>query len=187
MKLNAIFTRKEPEIIPKECVIEHIEMMSNSQFNHFRKKLLHDYDFIEDNIDNMFHDKNGILHAITAINEDTGDGILIDSSGSAYARYSSYLPKILPYIKEQVWEVCNKVVSEAIFDMKKEFDLEEISDKYGLPLREGNGIVNLFVQQLQEIDDVGELEFFDDGIFDLNLNPDGYPDRYNEMEIGGIQ
>ncbi len=179
MKINANFKRKDDEIRTTECIIEHVEFLSNSGFNYFSKNLLDDHLFIENNIDYMFYD--GVQHSILAVNEETGDGILVDSSGSAYARYSSFVPKILPYIKEQVAMVCDKILSE--MDKTTEFNLEEISQKYGLPLREGNGIVTLLAEQLQKTVDV---EFYDDGVFEVTSKDEININKHNDIQLGGM-
>ncbi len=185
MKINAILNQKEDEYNPTACVIEHITILDDAQFSVFRNNLLCDYAFIEENREWMYEDENGTLHAILALNEDTGDGILIESSGFSYARYSSYVPCILPHIVEQVQTVCEAVFSEAVFDMKKQFDIEEISQQYEIPLREGNGFDVLFATCLKEMQDIEHLEFFDDGKFEITLDRDCYPEhnQSNEMEV----
>lgn len=181
MKLNAIFTRKEPELNPKDCVIEHIEMMNGKSFDYFRKNLLQDHTFIEEHIDDMFHDKDGTLHAIVAVNEETGDGIIIDSSGSSYARYASFAPNILSHFKEEMKLICDRVLDEARTQNKREFDLEEISDQYGVPLIDGNGFIHLFATALNEKAEVCDIEYFDDGLIELSLSGDG--SQFQGMEM----
>lgn len=181
MKINGIFNRKESSYEPKECVIEFIEIMTSTQFNYFNHNLLADYPFIIRHQNEMFHDESGTLHAILALNEETGDGIIIDSSGYAYPRNTSYVPCIKPYLDNQIAMICDRVLSEAVFNNKMEFDLTEVSEQYGVPLREGNGFGAMFAEQMQNASDVKRIEF-EDGMFEITLDSNEYTTHRMEME-----
>lgn len=184
MKINAVFKCKEPVIETNECFIEGIELMTDSQFKVFSKNLFKDYDFIERNIDNMYNDNNGIKHCILAMNNETGDGILIESSGYSNCQYSSFVPHIKSYINEQVSLVVAQVLSAAIFNNKLEFDLDEISAEYGINIQDGSGFINIFTKQLKEISDIEQFEFEEDVLY-LTLDSDMYPNQ--GMKMGEIK
>lgn len=54
--------------------------------------MLDDYDFIAKHEGNLHVEQDGVTNALLVLNAKTGEGILVNSEGSAYARYSAYLP-----------------------------------------------------------------------------------------------
>ena len=48
-----------------------------------------------DNKDKMYEDKDGYWHCIYVVSDDFDYGILIESEGSDYPRYTAYLPKAI--------------------------------------------------------------------------------------------
>ena len=186
MKINAIFMRKEPEIEVQECFVEAIESMTANKFYSFSKNLLKDYEFIEHNTDKMFRDSDGRQHCILAMNEDTGDGILIDASGGSCARYSAFVPNIKSYITEQISILADKILCEAIFDYKLDFEMEEVSQQYGMAINESNGIGCMLVECLKSITDIEHFEV-EDGVIYLTLDRDMYPNHGVEMEENTIK
>ena len=169
MKINAKFLRKEPKIETNPCFVEVIEPMTDSEFNRFGRNLLKDYDFIELNIDNMYHDGDGTCHCVLALNMETGDGVLIDSSGSKYARYSSFVPHIKPYIDQQIALVIDRIMSQALTNNRLSFDLEDLSEQCGVRIGEINGISEMFVAQLDQKMEIYDYEF-EDGFLYITPN-----------------
>jgi len=96
--MKADFIRKAlyEDLIPlDEFVIEKTITIDKDAFEQFIHNPLEDYAFIEDNIELMGHDKNKILHCIFITSEEHDFGILVESEGYTYARYSAYFPKAL--------------------------------------------------------------------------------------------
>jgi hypothetical protein len=56
--------------------------------------MLRDQDFIKENNGLMRPDADGKPHCLLVVGEDRRDGILVDSSGSGYARYSAFIPNV---------------------------------------------------------------------------------------------
>ena len=73
--------------------------MSAAQFDYFSKNLLSDYDFLLTNIDCMYQDGDGVSHCLLVLGEGRDDGIIVNSEGSAYARYSAFVPNA-----RQLWQ-----------------------------------------------------------------------------------
>lgn len=91
LELNAVFSRKEPTFEPTGCVVEKVIQLTGAEYDHFRRNMLADHDFIRNNVDLMYHEGD-TLHCILAVGEGRQDGVLIDSSGSNYARYAAFIP-----------------------------------------------------------------------------------------------
>lgn len=49
--MRAVFYRKEPEIEANEFCVEKVIVLPAGEYESFTKHLMHDYDFIRDNVD----------------------------------------------------------------------------------------------------------------------------------------
>lgn len=93
--MRAVFCRKEPEIKAKEFCVEKVIILPAKEYTVFTQHLLHDYDFIRENADLMC-EKDGVWHCLLVTSESMGEGVLVESEGSSYARYFSFVP----FVKE---------------------------------------------------------------------------------------
>ena len=89
---KARFERKENAIDVQEFRIVALETIDSTQWEYFSKHLLDDYDFISKYEGNLHVEQDGATNALLVLNAKTGEGIIVNSEGSAYARYSAYLP-----------------------------------------------------------------------------------------------
>ena len=93
--------------------------LSAAQFDYFSKNLLSDYDFLLTNIDCMYQDGDGVSHCLLVLGEGRDDGIIVNSEGSAYARYSAFVPNARQLWQRQMaydpilTEFCEKMQSAA--------------------------------------------------------------------------
>lgn len=168
---KAIFERKASNFDTRECVIEGIEFMDGKEFEEFSSNLLEDRNFIKDRKDEMYIDGLGQVHALLALNMDSGDGILIDSQGHNYARYASFMPNIKPYIEQQISIVAEKIINEATKNTSNgswAVYFDEIEENYDLVVKENNGIGTMLLDALLNRDEIAEIEIGDD-CFDMTM------------------
>ena len=92
MIINIPFQRKEADIDPEPCTIEGVVEISADEFQYFKTHLMKDYDFLMINREKMGYSEDGVRHCLLVLPQDGDDGILVDTQGANYARYSSYLP-----------------------------------------------------------------------------------------------
>ena len=90
--LKVPLRRKESAVDLVECKIDHVVMLPGTQFENFSVNMLEDYDFIRDHADHMYGDPAGFTRCLLVLGESSDDGILVDSEGTNYARYSAYIP-----------------------------------------------------------------------------------------------
>ena len=96
MKVNFIRKATDYELIPQdEFVIEKTIVIKPRLFDAFINAPLDDYDFIQENVDLMWCDTKDVYHCIYITSDEHDFGILVESEGYGYARYSAYLPKAL--------------------------------------------------------------------------------------------
>ncbi len=151
MKIRANLHHKDKYTCNEECIIEKAVTISSSDFNYLCKHLLEDNKYIKDNLDSMYFDDKDKLHCLLLINESTGDGLLVNSEGSDYARYYSVVPNarqlvildkypVLINYMERMAEVADNVLRKAIAQSTEEKRTYEVNvEKYNKP---GEPIVN---------------------------------------------
>ena len=94
MKTNFIRKATSAELIPQDdFIIEKIVVIDKNIFECFIHDPLNDYDFIKENIDLMYCDKDEVFHCIFVTSDSHDFGILVESEGYHYGRYTAYLPK----------------------------------------------------------------------------------------------
>ncbi len=89
--LNIPLIGKEPCHEPDKCVVEKAIPISHSEFEELNSKLLERNYHIEQYKELML-EANGVNHCILLYDRSSGDGLLINSEGCGYARYSQYIP-----------------------------------------------------------------------------------------------
>ena len=93
LEMNAIFSQKATEFPLMRCKVEKVVELSSDDFLDFLNSPLANRNFIEENIDLMCQDDDGIFHCLLVLGKNLPDGVLIESSGYSYARFSSYIPQ----------------------------------------------------------------------------------------------
>ena len=108
---SATMQRKVSDYPLDRCKIEALVILEHEDFENFRNNLLSDHDFIKENIDSMYVDSEGTMHCLLVLDEDspngTPDGILVESEGANYARYSSYLPNANFLVRAHIFTICH--------------------------------------------------------------------------------
>lgn len=181
---NAIFERKTNALSTRPCVIEAIEVLSSKEYENFKSNLLTDRAFIASRKEDMFTDSSGKIHCLLAMNDESGDGILINSSGYDYSRYVSFMPNIKAYIEQQISLVADKIFSDAAENTSNgswAVSFEEISEQFELTVKENNGIGSMLLSELESRKEMAEIIVVDGG-FNMVL----YLDYCKNLEISSM-
>ena len=93
LMINAALLRKESEFRTKSCVVEKAIAVSHGEFEYLKSHPLRDNALIAKNADLMYCDSDENYHCLLIYDEEQGDGLLIESEGTSYARYAQYIPK----------------------------------------------------------------------------------------------
>ena len=100
---KAVFTRKAVDIeevkeradreeAKCEYIVEKVIELPEKDYLAFADDLLADNETVRANKEKMFIDGNAIWHCILVKAEGGKDGLLVESEGYSYARYTAYLP-----------------------------------------------------------------------------------------------
>ena len=93
-KVNFFRKAHKDDLIPKnEVKIEKVVTLQINEFRKFENRLLDNYDFIKENKEHMFIDENGVWNAILVTAKEIDYGILVQSEGYDYARYTAFISK----------------------------------------------------------------------------------------------
>ena len=97
--LNANMICKSSGFRPQECMVEKVIEVSGDEFRHFidcptlRNYYLPQYK----NLMGFYDDTH---HSVLFVNMENGDGLLVNSEGYDYARYSQYIPNASDLIRQ---------------------------------------------------------------------------------------
>ena len=116
LEMKAVFTKKTSEYSVCNCCIEKVTELGSKEFDDYVNNPLANMDFIEESKDLMFKDQKGQCHCILVLGEDRSDGVLIESEGYDYARYSSYVPHARAYIERELEQLCDFFLKEISVD-----------------------------------------------------------------------
>ena len=100
MKANFVRKPTPAEIYPQdEFIIEKVVKLKKEEFENLLKEPLADRDYVKENKELMYEDKDGYWHCIFVVADEYDYGILIESEGSDYPRYAAYLSKAVFELK----------------------------------------------------------------------------------------
>lgn len=141
IRTNGIFHRKESAIKTNSCKIDAVVSLPLEQYHKFTQNLLTDYDFIHDNIDNMYVDRQDATHCLLVLSDGESDGILVDSQGSDYARYVSFLPNARDFVYENIQTMADEIIGERAMQAKNGtsvLSFDELSERFETPITHDN-------------------------------------------------
>ncbi len=157
---SAMLMRKESSIEIDKCKVETIVELSYSEFQDFKNHLFDNRPFIEDNIDYMYRDNEGINHCLLVLGEGEEDGILVESEGYSYARYSALLPNARSYIQKNIQTMAEDLIKQGTAQTANGswvIGFDEISQHFDTTITPTNGIGQMLIKELEIRDEVAEI------------------------------
>ncbi len=89
--LNANMVCKADRFVPKKCAVEKVIEVSDTEFKKFIEKPMERNYYLPQYKELMGY-YNNTYHGVLFVNKENGDGLLVNSEGYDYARYSQYIP-----------------------------------------------------------------------------------------------
>ena len=148
------------EILTDECKIEAAVVLDAEEFADFRRRLFVARDFIADNRDYMYLDRNGISHCLLVLGEGKPDGILVESGLSQHAKFTSFLPNAADFMEKQI----RMMADELLRNVETEIDFKSISDKFDVTVTADNGIGQMLIDELRGRNELANVEVTHDSI-----------------------
>ena len=126
-----------------------------------------------------------VVNALLVVNRQGEDGILVNSEGSAYARYSAYLPfagHLLDYYVNMIADYCVTEGTQNTSDGAWAISFDEIYEHLNVDIAEDSGLDELVLHELQMRDEVAEAIQTEDG-FEITYHLEHCP----QCNAGGIE
>mgnify|MGYP003291024658 CR=1 FL=1 len=102
MRLHyAHFTCKDTQVNADPCVVFSAVELSTKDFNHFRNHLLERYDFLAESNEKMPVPTGSERQCVMVLHDGRDEGILVDTQGADYARYTAYLPNARAIMQQE--------------------------------------------------------------------------------------
>lgn len=184
MYTHTQMNRKEPMIKPEACRIVDIKELPASRFEEFRKNLLNDYDFISDVAEDL-HGGEEATNCLLVLGEGYPYGILVNSEGSAYARYSGIMPHARQVVEAHLNKLADYCVEEGISnteDGKWTITYDELYEHFGTVVTPSNGWGEMLLAKLKLQDEVDAVIATED-----EFEMDYHLEYCEQCQEGGIE
>ena len=178
LKFNSTLNHKQSDYKTREIIVEKVITLYGRSFSELKDHPLRDNPYIAQNRDLMYIDDNDIAHCLLMVDYDSGDGILVESEGSSYARKSQFIPNAEALIEisnltlpeRKLHRNLKKIVdhiAELAHCGEKNFVFDEMLDKSDLDLK--SLLRDSVVTMLQEREDIQIAESHS---IDVDFQPD---------------
>lgn len=178
LKLNSTLNHKQSDYKTHEVIVEKVIALYGRSFSELKDHPLRDNQHIAENRDLMYIDSNDTAHCLLMVDYDSGDGILVESEGSSYARKSQFIPNAKSLIENNELTVSErklhnslKKIVDQIAELahcgEKSFVFEELLDKSDLDFK--SLLRDSVVEMLQEREDI---KFVKSQSIDVDFQPD---------------
>ena len=177
---SAQLRRKESEQRVDRCKIEAVVELDSDQFYDFRNHLFDNQEFIKEHLDSMYQDSDGINHCLLVLGAGESDGVLIESEGSLYARYSALLPNARMFMQTQIEAIADKIIREGCTQTESGawvISFDKISEYLNADVTPRNALGEMLINELCMRDDVLDIRAIDDCI-EMKY----YTDQINDQE-----
>lgn len=92
LHFNSTLNHKASDYKPYEICVEKVITLYGRSFEELKSRTLYDNPYIAQYRDLMCIDNDDVAHCLLFVDYDSGDGILVESEGSDYARKSQFVP-----------------------------------------------------------------------------------------------
>lgn len=179
MRLHyAHFTCKDTQVNADPCVVFSAVELTTKDFNYFQNHLLNDYDFLAESNEKMPVPTGSERQCVMVLHDGHDEGILVDTQGADYARYTAYLPNArammqleqypsLADLNHQMVQLVDTYTQRALLCQQEgevTFSIDEINNSARKMDMDGF-IEPLFVEMLSNRDEADYVEMSEDSIY----------------------
>ena len=157
MNYNASFYEPAEYIVEKAIAIPHEKFEALTNITH------KSYDFIAQNKADMYYDEDNNCHCLLVYDKGSGDGLLINSEGNSYAKYSAFIPNAKAMLEQHELELSGlKAVKAPITESEKRLlsVISAAADRIATFAHLGNRdftVEDVLKELLYDFDDIKEL------------------------------
>ena len=196
--MKAIFERKPSDFDLRSFEVSKTIRLPAEVFEAVLQKPMRNYDFIQENIEQMHCDSSGVYHCLLLTGEGRNDGVLVESEGYGYCRYASYIPNIsaltspaLQQFNQKLTDAVDYIVSTGTQNTTEGnwiIGFDELEKQTGINLEFNDGICNVLVDMLHKCEPVADVELNENAIdvcYYLNFCPQycGHPEESEPEQL----
>lgn len=166
MKIKASFMYNLTTTPGNDCRIEKAVELSPDDFFKLQIGPLQELPFITENKNCMF-DEGTVKHCLLAPEEGGLDGVLIQATGSDYPCYAAYISGMRDILNAELDRAVDYIVKQGTENTTSGnwiIGFDELEEKLGLVLRQGNGLYEMLLDKLTDRREVLDLEVTPNGI-----------------------
>ena len=178
LKFSSTLNHKQSEYNTHEVIVEKVITLYGRSFSELKDHPLRDDPYIAENRDLMYIDDNDIAHCLLMVDSDSGDGILVESEGSNYARKSQFIPNASALVENSELTVSEQKLHKSLKKMvdhiaelahcgEKNFVFEELLEKSDIDFK--SLLRDSVTAMLQEREDIQIAESHS---IDVDFQPD---------------
>lgn len=186
--MQTIFKYK-PEFQFRKFVVEKTAMIPARKLEEMLRHPMLDHEVIRDNAGVMGVDGEGVYHCLLVMGEGRTDGLLVESEGSSYARYASYVPEAtalrystLSQLNQELAEVADFIIAEGTRQTTGgnwTVNFDELENETGLCVEGKPFLQEVLADMLCSRPEVADLTI-EDGQFDVVYYLDFCPNCQKE-------
>ena len=159
MKINAVLRCKEPEIKPRAYEVADVITLSDAEYRSVLKEPLKDREYLKG--------RTGQDACVLLLSKAGDDGILVDTQGYDYPRYSAFIPNAKDIINSFVQTLANYAVSEGMQNSEDGIwgvSNDELYYHFGANVKKNNEFGKMLMKALKRRREIESAELVDDGI-----------------------
>ena len=159
MKINAVLRCKESEIKPRAYEVSDVITLSDAEFRDLQKNTLKDREYLKGRM--------GRDVCVLLLSKTGNNGILVDTQGYDYPRYSAFIPKVKDIINSFVQTLANYAVSEGMQNSEDGIwgvSNDELYYHFGANVNKDNAFGKMLTKALKRRCEIENAELVDDGI-----------------------
>lgn len=183
MKIRVEMGRQRAPLWPHEYQVDKVVELPNTAFVSLMMQPLHPYDFIECNRIEP-HQNDGITHCLLFLSDDRTDGVLVQCGDDGRAMYSAYVAGARDVVQARLDRVADFIVDEGTRRTASGswcVYREELDEKFGVDIREGNGLETKLKETLKRRPEVMKVDMFD-GVIETTFHPESCAQLRNGAE-----
>lgn len=178
LKFNSTLNHKQSDYKTREIIVEKVITLYGNHFSELRDHPLRDDPYIAQNRDLMYIDSDDVAHCLLMVDYDSGDGILVESEGSNYARKSQFIPNARALVENNELTASERKlhnnlkkmvdhIAEIAHCSEKNFVFEELLEKSDIDFK--SLLRDSVTAMLQEREDIQIAESHS---IDVDFQPD---------------
>lgn len=164
MNIHAFLSRKPSSLQPPPCQVEAVVELDTASFKKLLQKPMDDQPQITAHR-SLMHSENGVEHCVLFLDEESRDGVLVNSEGYDWARYAAFIPGARILVNaalDQAIEMIVKEGAENTCEGNWSYPFDELYERMGLVVTPDNGLGAMLRDRLALRPEITDVELAKD-------------------------